>query len=251
MRTTVNIIKARYTIGYFVITFFSLVAVFILRTLIIYYFNLELSVFLDFLYVGLVASLLRPLISVLFENLGFVPLTMSNVGSGAGGNPTGLPVGNPVGNPAANTGSANPPAANPGPANPPAVANPTGPGTFSTVGCDGGMGNSNWGPMNQQPAGRNTTPLVIYGSGTAYNPNGGNQPFANNLANALAFQSDNFPHFSRHVLNSSDLNFLDRYIYHNDRALHQRFTTSNSNQPYNWDVLKNNFRLRDSLRGLI
>lgn len=145
MKKTFNLIKTRYTLGYFVITFLSLVAVFILRTLIIYYFNLELSVFLDFIYVGLVASLLRPIISVFFENFLSVPLTMSmsNVGSGAGGNPTGNPVGNPIGNPAANTGSANPPAANPGPANPPAVANPTGPGTFSTIGCDGGMGNSN------------------------------------------------------------------------------------------------------------
>jgi len=143
MKTTFNVIKARYTLGYFVITFFSLVAVFILITLIIYYFNLELSVFLDFFYVGLVTSFFRPLISVFFENLGSVALAMSNVGSGAGGNPTGNLVGNPVGNPAANTGSANPPAANPGSANPPAAANPIGPGTFSRIGCDGGMGNSN------------------------------------------------------------------------------------------------------------
>lgn len=133
MKTTFNVIKSRYTLGYFVITFFSLVAVFILRTLIIYYFNLELSVFLDFFYVGLVTSFFRPLISVFFENLGSVPLAMSNVGSGAGGNPMGNSGGNPAGNPAANTGSANPPAA----------ANPTGPGTFSRTGCDGGMGNSN------------------------------------------------------------------------------------------------------------
>jgi len=204
--------KAKFTLRHFVITLCSLVAAFIVRTLIIYYFNLDVSTLLDYVSVGAVAFYLRPLISDFFENFWSVPLAMSNVGSGAGGNPTGNPVGNPIGNPAANTGSANPPAANPGPANTPAATylyGPgTGPGTGSAVGCDKGMGNSNWGPMNQPIAGRITTPLVIFGSGTVYNPFGGNQPFAFNLAAALAFHKDNSSQLSRFVLNPSDLNFL-------------------------------------------
>lgn len=211
-------LKSKFTVRYLVITTFTLVVIFIFRTLIINLFNLELSVFSNFMYIGLVACFLKDLILVLLEKSLSIPLAMSNVGSGAAGNPTGNPVGNPVGNPAANPGSANPGGANIGDANPgvanigaanpPVVANPTGPGTFDPHGCDGGMGNSNWGPMGQQPAGRNTISLVIYGCGTVFNPAGGNQPFAHNLANALAFQNNHSSQLSRHVLNPSDVNFL-------------------------------------------
>ena len=69
-----------------------------------------------------------------------------------------------------------------------------------------------------------------------YIPTGGNQPFANNSANALAFPIDHSSQPYRHVLNPSDLNLLDlnlldRYLYHNYRTLHQRFTSTNSNKP--------------------
>ncbi len=164
---------------------------------------------------------------------------------------------------AANTGSANPPAnpgptnpaANPGPANT-APADPTytpgrGPGTWFAGGCDNGKGNTDWGPMNQQVAGKSTTPLTIFASGTVYNPAGSNQPFATNLANGLAFQRDHTTRLSRFVLNPADLNFLERYLYHNDRQLHQEFTTGNpGSRFYFWDALANHTGLRQGLRGL-
>ena len=242
------VIKKKFTFRYIISVGIAIIFAWFIRSYLISK-GANLSVFWDFFYTTGLASIISAFIKVGIDEF-FLNYCASTGGGGGNmpgsGNTTGNPWGNIAGNPVGNT------TANPVPANAPAAGNASGTSSLIST-ADNGAGGNDWGPANQVAASRNNpVPLRIHGSGFVYNPSGSNQPFATNLADALAFQRDGNtnPRLSRYVLNNSDVNFLERFLFFNDRDLHSEFKTSNTKKPYNWDALMNNADLRKRLRQL-
>ena len=240
-------LKEKFTLRNILITFVCLIFAYGLKLFLIYLLAFDVGTCVHFLLLGFIASIVRPLFMGLSEII-FPTVYYMDIGDLLNPGSTPRP-----------SGARLPPQPQPQPtgqsqvpAQQPVIQQPAG---GNNNGGANPAANAPWGNPNQDAGSNVNGPLQISDplnqAARGYNPQGGNQPLARNIASALEHQKSLVGNaMSRFVLSPLHQQFLLDHLSYNERDLYDKLMNppGQSGQPVWWKV-SNTARLRNSIHN--